>query len=164
MKLFKKVSFKRIVMPFTGEKTENVGEGFYYNSQQYVHYSGLEHSETAFFRLSGLQIVIVLLLIVICGLGLLSSFLFTLQLLVGLAVVFYFTDLLYNLYLILKSFANNFELNQGSNLYLLRSNWPMYTILCPLYKEWSVLPQFIKAMTSLEYPKDKLQVMIFNQR
>ena len=36
----------------------------------------------------------------------------------------------------------------------------MYTVLCPLYKEWQVLPQFISAMNRLDYPKNKLQVLL----
>ncbi len=35
----------------------------------------------------------------------------------------------------------------------------MYTIFCPLYKEWQVVPQFIKAMSNLDYPKEKLQIL-----
>src|SRR6185295_4474799 len=37
---------------------------------------------------------------------------------------------------------------------------PDYTIFCPLYRERAVLPQFIKAISDLEYPKDKLQVIL----
>jgi hypothetical protein len=32
--------------------------------------------------------------------------------------------------------------------------------LCPLFKEPQVLPQFIKAMQNLDYPKDKLQILL----
>jgi len=38
--------------------------------------------------------------------------------------------------------------------------WPSYTILCPLYKEGSVLPQFVKAIENLDYPKEKMQVLL----
>lgn len=36
----------------------------------------------------------------------------------------------------------------------------MYTILCPLYKETTVLPQFVQAITSLVYDRHKLQVLL----
>lgn len=39
-------------------------------------------------------------------------------------------------------------------------NLPVITILCPLYKEESILPQFIEAMSSFDYPKDMLQVIL----
>ncbi|MBJ7608226.1 MAG: glycosyltransferase [Candidatus Dormibacteraeota bacterium] len=37
---------------------------------------------------------------------------------------------------------------------------PVYTILCPLYREAGVLPQLIKACADLEYPKSKLDVKL----
>src|ERR1700680_2498345 len=38
------------------------------------------------------------------------------------------------------------------------ADWPPYTILCPLYKEALVVPQFVKSMRSIDYPADKLQI------
>ncbi|MDB4977892.1 MAG: hypothetical protein JWM56_78 [Candidatus Peribacteria bacterium] len=37
---------------------------------------------------------------------------------------------------------------------------PLYTILIPLYKEAEVIPQIVKAMTSIDYPTDKLEILI----
>lgn len=37
---------------------------------------------------------------------------------------------------------------------------PIYTILCPLYKESEVIPQFVKAISKLDWPKDKLDVLL----
>jgi cellulose synthase/poly-beta-1,6-N-acetylglucosamine synthase-like glycosyltransferase len=37
---------------------------------------------------------------------------------------------------------------------------PVYTILCPLYREAGVLPQLVKAMEDLEYPASKLDVKL----
>src|SRR5258708_25696898 len=39
------------------------------------------------------------------------------------------------------------------------SKLPMYSILCPLYKEAHVVPQFLEAIAKLDWPKDKLDVM-----
>lgn len=41
--------------------------------------------------------------------------------------------------------------------------WPTYTILCPLYKESAIVPQFVEAMKSLDYPMDKLQVLFLTE-
>lgn len=43
------------------------------------------------------------------------------------------------------------------------AEWPMYTILCPLYKEARVVPQFVKAMQGLDYPTDKLQILFLTE-
>ena len=41
--------------------------------------------------------------------------------------------------------------------------WPTYTILCPLYKETRVAQQFVAAMRSLDYPQDRLQVLVLTE-
>ena len=74
----------------------------------------------------------------------------------------YFSDLLFNFFLIYKSFFRQPDLDVQQHEYtaIKETAWPTYTVLCPLYKEWQVMPQFIKAMSGLDYPKDKLQVML----
>jgi cellulose synthase/poly-beta-1,6-N-acetylglucosamine synthase-like glycosyltransferase len=41
--------------------------------------------------------------------------------------------------------------------------WPLYTVLCPLYKEAGVVPQFVAAMQALDYPQDRLQVLFLTE-
>ncbi|GAC1651843.1 MAG: hypothetical protein NVS4B12_22940 [Ktedonobacteraceae bacterium] len=41
--------------------------------------------------------------------------------------------------------------------------WPTYTILCPLYKESVIVPQFVRAIQALDYPEDKLQVLFLTE-
>ncbi|HLG75060.1 MAG TPA: glycosyltransferase, partial [Ktedonobacteraceae bacterium] len=43
------------------------------------------------------------------------------------------------------------------------AEWPSYTILCPLYKEVEVVPQFVKAMLDLDYPTSKLQILFLTE-
>ncbi len=42
-------------------------------------------------------------------------------------------------------------------------DWPCYTILCPLYRETEVLTQFVQAMNRLDYPIDKLQILLLTE-
>ena len=44
------------------------------------------------------------------------------------------------------------------------AEWPVYTILCPLYKEARVVPQFVKAMQGLDYPVEKLQILFLTEQ
>lgn len=46
---------------------------------------------------------------------------------------------------------------------LAHADWPNYTILCPLYKEARVVPQFVQAMKALDYPVEKLQVLFLTE-
>ncbi len=43
------------------------------------------------------------------------------------------------------------------------AQWPAYTILCPLYKEAQVVPQFVQAMQALDYPANKLQILFLTE-
>jgi len=39
-------------------------------------------------------------------------------------------------------------------------NWPTYTILLPLYREKTIFPQLFKAIENIEYPRDKMEVIL----
>jgi cellulose synthase/poly-beta-1,6-N-acetylglucosamine synthase-like glycosyltransferase len=41
--------------------------------------------------------------------------------------------------------------------------WPHYTVLCPVYREAGVIPQFVAAMRALDYPADRLQVLFLTE-
>ncbi len=43
------------------------------------------------------------------------------------------------------------------------SDWPKYTILCPLYHEVVIIDQFAAAMNALDYPTDKLQILFLTE-
>jgi cellulose synthase/poly-beta-1,6-N-acetylglucosamine synthase-like glycosyltransferase len=84
-----------------------------------------------------------------------------LLLLVSILTTLYFLDLIFNLGIILRSsFSDSREIKISKDELATRTIWPKYTILCPLYKEVHVLPQFTKAMNDLEYPKNKLQILL----
>ncbi|HEX9503745.1 MAG TPA: glycosyltransferase [Patescibacteria group bacterium] len=75
--------------------------------------------------------------------------------------VFYFVIMLFKLTVVLNSFSSefiNFSAKEISSLQ--DKNLPVYTLLIPLYREEKVIDQVIKAVTSLDYPKDKLDVII----
>lgn len=40
------------------------------------------------------------------------------------------------------------------------TQWPTYTILCPLYREASVVSELIAALQQLDYPKQALQILL----
>lgn len=151
--------------PFTTLKlnAKNV-QSFWHNGTEFVHYSFLDLSESAFFRLNSRQELIITL----TGLILLAIFAInwhdTLVGIIALLTVFYFVDLLFNLFLVFRNFAKTPEISISSEDLSLavdrKIQWPTYTILCPLYKEGNVLPQFISAIERLDYPKNKLQVLL----
>lgn len=153
----KRFFFEHKPIWFTNKSKEVTG--FLFRGKEYVTHTKLEIEGSAFFTTSRAQIWLLTL-----GAGLVSWSLFidwreTLIFLIGIATTIYFGDILFNLYLILRSFIKNPEIKvdiiNKNNAY-----WPKYTILCPLYKEWQVLPQFVDAINKLDYPKEKLQVLL----
>lgn len=74
---------------------------------------------------------------------------------------YYIAQILFDLFLAYRSLARPKELEvTTAEIKTYGDNWPVYTVLCPLYHEEEILPQFIKAMQKLDYPVDKLQIIL----
>jgi len=138
------------------------GKGFHFKGQEFIHHSRLAPEQTAFKRVSSLQILVGSLLLVDLFLGMIINWHLTIEIFVCTLTIIYFADLLFNLSLISRNFFKNTEIihTEEQLAQLNEAELPAYTVFCPLYKEWNVVPQFISAMSQLDYPKDKLQVMI----
>jgi len=80
----------------------------------------------------------------------------------GLFLAFYLVVVLFKAYLIHVSITSRREIHvTPEELAGLRDeDLPVYTILVPLYKEAPVLPQLIQGLSNLDYPKDKLDVLL----
>jgi cellulose synthase/poly-beta-1,6-N-acetylglucosamine synthase-like glycosyltransferase len=86
----------------------------------------------------------------------------TAQILVSVLSILYFIDTIFFFFLVLRSLQRPEELrvSQKELKTLYEHSLPIYTILCPLYKEAHVVPQFVEAISKLDWPKDKLDVML----
>jgi len=80
--------------------------------------------------------------------------------------VIYFLDFLFNAFIIYRSFSVRPEIKVSPEELRALSDdeLPTYTIFCPLYREWHILPQFVEAISKLEYPKEKLQVIFCSKK
>src|SRR5258708_14068787 len=74
----------------------------------------------------------------------------------------YFADVIFNFYLVTRSLTappdltfTDDELNA-----LPEEKLPVYSILCPLFREAHVLPGFVAAIEKLDWPKNKLDVIL----
>lgn len=154
--------FRPKITPFSAEEEAKKGKGFRHKDKEYIHHSDLHHSETAFYRLSPNQSLIILAIILTIANSLLFNWHNTIIMIVAILTFLYFLDLLFNLYLIIRSFAYDpaIKISEKELKLAKYREWPSYTILCPLYKESAVLTQFTKAMSALDYPKNKLQILL----
>ena len=77
---------------------------------------------------------------------------------VALVTILYLVDLLFCAYLMTGSMRGNNRTPAVNPRE--REWWPTYTVLCPMYRETAVLPQFVAAITKLDYPAESLQVLL----
>lgn len=139
-----------------------IGSGFSYKRKRFTTHTTLATHESAITTFSFWQGSFIGLVV----LGVLYSAsrnpLSTAVVLTATLSAIYFTDVLFNLFVISKSlhFPPEISISDEDVSMLSNKELPIYSILCPLYKEAKVLPQFVEAMSALEYPKDKLDVML----
>ncbi len=150
------------IIPFDILTRSLKGQGFFYKGLSFVVHTDLNHLESAVYTLLNWQKGFLLLLALGLILGFWFFFRITLIALISAMSILYFCDLLFNCFLIFRSFlkepAISIENDEIKNLD--EATLPVYTIFCPLYHEADLIPQFINAMASLDYPKDKLQVLL----
>lgn len=129
------------------------------NGKEYIHFSGITSRDSAVFKFYNYQKIMLAIIAALIGWAVFSNWMLTVMVFISLLTVLYFTDLIFNLFLIYQSLRLNPEIVSTADE--LRSNidWPTYTIFCPLYKEWAIVPQFITAMGQMDYPQNKLQVL-----
>lgn len=150
------------ILPFSNEEIAQKGSGFRIAEKEFVHHTSLPEHETAAKSITGKQKLIFLAVFLFLTICFLINWRVSLQFIIAVLTFLYFGDLFFNLFLVYRSFSKKpeHEVRKSSVARLLDSDLPVYTIFCPLYKEWKVLPQFIEAMSDLDYPKDKLQIML----
>jgi cellulose synthase/poly-beta-1,6-N-acetylglucosamine synthase-like glycosyltransferase len=143
-----------------GDESENHGE-IGHGKKRYKTFTNLHHSQSAINTLSFVQLIILLVfLCIVIALFMRNWHLSLIVFIAGLSVL-YFLDLLFNLWLIILSLRKPAdEVTVAQELIKKKAVWPTYSIICPLYNEWEVFTQFKSAMDALDYPKDKLQVLI----
>ncbi len=143
-------------------KVYPVGAGVAYKGKRFITHTLLSHHLSAVHTLNSWQklafVFGILLLTVLFYLNLKA----TAIALVALLSLIYFIDLIFTLKILLKSlhFPPEIQVSDEELKALDEKNLPTYSILCPLYKESEVLPQFIDALSDLDWPKSKLDVLL----
>ncbi|MFA6183970.1 MAG: glycosyltransferase family 2 protein [Parcubacteria group bacterium] len=79
----------------------------------------------------------------------------------GSIALFYFVLMLFKLWIVCKALTNDLTDFTREEIELIKDDeLPMYTILIPLYREEQVIRQIMKAMTAINYPVNKLDIII----
>jgi cellulose synthase/poly-beta-1,6-N-acetylglucosamine synthase-like glycosyltransferase/glycosyltransferase involved in cell wall biosynthesis len=149
-----------------GEPNSDQGSGVIYRGRRFITHSSLPRQESALDTLWPWQKVFLFFLLV----GVFSSFaLFThsfLVVLIGLVTAIYFLDAGFSFFLVLRSLHQFPEIGFPRPILdaLDPVTLPVYTLLCPLYKEAEVLPDFLRSLERLDWPKNKLEVLLLLEK
>lgn len=151
-----------IVAHFPRYKIKKEGVGFYFNGKKFIPHTKLRPEMIALASISYPQKIIILSLTGFAVMAFLLNWHFSATVFISIITLMYMGDFLFNLFLIYRSFKFEPELKPDQNKMesFKENEWPTYTIFCPLYKEWEVLPQFVKAMSGLDYPQKRLQIIL----
>jgi cellulose synthase/poly-beta-1,6-N-acetylglucosamine synthase-like glycosyltransferase len=89
----------------------------------------------------------------------------TLVVSIGFVTTVYLGDLLLSFTIATRILTRSPEAHIDNRVVrAIRNNhWPRYTVLCPLYHEAIIVPQFVRAMKLLDYPGDKLQILLLTE-
>ncbi len=156
-----KVKKPRIYKILGAESDKPLGAGVAYKSRRFITHTHLPHDLSALYTLTGWQKVGIVSILTLVSLGLFLNLKMTAITLVALLSLIYFLDLIFSLRVLLKSlhFPPEIKISEKEIEALKDNNLPIYSILCPLYKEAEILPHFIDAINAIDWPKDKFDVI-----
>jgi glycosyltransferase XagB len=135
--------------------------GFRYKGEEFIHLTDVPITESAFFNLLRHQKIFLGIFFWLLIYAFIINWQITAIALFGVITVLYFLDLLFSAFIVFKSYTAlpEIRISKEELAGLRDEDCPTYTIFCPLYKEWQVVPQFVEAMQKLDYPHEKLQVL-----
>jgi len=135
------------------------------NGQEFRTFAPFQHALSAYKTLTRKQAVVLSTIMLGCGLGLLFYGVKLVVVIIAMITLLYFSSLLLDFLLAMLALSQSTEeqIDDAIVHALADADWPQYTILCPLYREAEVVPQFVQAMLALDYPADKLQILFLTE-
>jgi len=148
------------IKPEDGEAMKGAGVGF--GGRKFITHTTLSHRKSAIVNFTFGQKVLLLGSLFLVSWGLFMDPLRAVATVVALLSTIYFLDVVFNLYLVLRSLQSppDITFNAVEIAKVDDSKLPVYSILCPLYREARVLPDFLNAINALDWPKEKLDVLL----
>ncbi len=151
------------VYPVGPEKEgSTVGAGFKHKGDKFITHTLLPQEHSAITTFDWWQKAVLFITASLVFFAFLANPIATGILLVAILTLAYFIDLIFSLNVILASlhFPPEVNIDTKEMERLKDDDLPIYSILCPLYKEVEVLNQFINAINEIDWPKNKLDVLL----
>lgn len=158
--LVKASARKAYVLSPTSEDSM-IGAGVIHKRKRFVTHTSLPHHHSALITFYAWQKVLIAVIVGMVITGLLFIPVPTTIFFIVCISLLYFFDNIFQFGLVLRSLQKPAEITSSEKeLKNIDDNvLPIYSILCPLYKEAAVVPDFLDAMMQLHWPKEKLEVL-----
>lgn len=159
-----KLKFKPIPFLQIRPNTEfsMIGAGTAFNRKRFITHTTMEHEDSAAKILAPWQEKTLIVLFMSLAGGMAINAVGTVTVFVAVLSFVYFLDTVFNCYLVVKSLKNPPEIKSDAKELesLRKESFPIYSVLCPLYKEAHMLKGFMDAIQKLDWPKEQLDVML----
>jgi len=153
---------RKKVYKIDSENGGSLGAGYIHKKRRFITHTNLPYENSALKTFEVWQKSFLILLLLLFVLGLIINAKFTAILFIAILTAIYFVDAVFSGFVLIKSLhfppelkSTDEELEKLDNKKL-----PTYTILCPLYKEGKVLPHFLENIKKIDWPKNKLDVLL----
>lgn len=139
-----------------------IGAGIAHKRKRFVTHSTLPHHFSALHTFVSWQKVVLIGIAFAFALGMLFRPMATLIAATAVLTSIYFFDVLFNAFFVVRSLRRPPEISfSDKELAAIRDErLPLYSILCPLYREAHILPGFLEAIGKLDWPKEKLEALL----
>ena len=136
-----------------------------FNGQKVYPFAPLRRETSAIQTITPGQVIGLTSVMLVWTLGLLVFPTQTLISTIGGITLLYLSNLIHQFWLTMRALGKTPEEHIDDTVVEALGNrqWPRYTVLCPLYKEPQVVPQFVQAMASLDYPTNRLQILFLTE-
>lgn len=154
---------KKVIQQIQPHNNQSMqGAGISYNGKEYITHTTLESEKTAFINITLGQKLFLVSILLLFLYRLTSNTLGTVVGMLAILSAIYFFDVVFHLFMIVQSLGTESDIKFDTEdlIALDEEQLPIYTILCPLYKEAKVLPKFLNAVEKISWPKNKLDVII----
>lgn len=147
---------------FHESPTHSLNSGVHYKGKSYTTHTKLDHLDSAVYVLRRKQKLGFLILLLAFGIFIVTNPIAAIGSFIAVLSCIYFIDTMFTLYLVRKNlnFASEINVELDEIKGLNNTTLPTITILCPLYKEAKVIGDFAVNMQKLDYPQDKLEILL----
>lgn len=138
------------------------GAGVIAGKNTYITHTTLPHHHSALKTFTRSQKIFLLSILGLFFVGLIFNVLGTLIVVMAILSILYFIDVLFTTYVLFKSLHEETDIQVPDEIVnrVDDAKLPVYTILCPLYKESKILPHFVDSIRKFDWPKEKLEVLL----